>query len=86
MLVHLPGNGGEPTLVSLPRDSYVPIPGHGSNKINASYSIGGPKLLIDTVEQVTGLHVDGYVEIGFGGFAVGGRQPRRRRHVPEERR
>jgi LCP family protein required for cell wall assembly len=69
MLVHLPAGGGEPTLVSLPRDSYVPIPGHGSNKINASYSIGGPKLLIDTIEQVSGLHVDGYVEIGFGGFA-----------------
>ena len=69
MLVHLPAGGGEPTLVSLPRDSYVPVPGHGSNKINASYSIGGPKLLIDTIEQVSGLHVDGYVEIGFGGFA-----------------
>ena len=36
MLVHLPAGGGEPTLVSLPRDSYVPIPGHGSNKINAA--------------------------------------------------
>ena len=69
MLVHLPAGGGEPTLVSLPRDSYVPIPGHGSNKINASYSIGGPRLLIGTIEQVSGLHVDGYVEIGFGGFA-----------------
>ncbi len=69
MLVHLPAGGGEPTLVSLPRDSYVPIPGHGSNKINASYSIGGPRLLIGTIEQVTGLHVDGYVEVGFGGFA-----------------
>jgi len=69
MLVHLPAGGGEPTLVSLPRDSYVPIPGHGSNKINASYSFGGPKLLIDTIEQVSGLRVDGYVEIGFGGFA-----------------
>ena len=84
MLVHLPAGGGEPTLVSLPRDSYVPIPGHGSNKINASYSIGGPKLLIDTIEQVSGLHVDGYVEIGFGGFAsvvdsLGGVE-----HVPEE--
>ena len=69
MLVHVPESGGKPVMVSLPRDSYVPIPGHGSNKINAAYSIGGPKLLTDTVEQVTGIHVDGYIEIGLGGFA-----------------
>ena len=69
MLVHVPESGGKPVMVSLPRDSYVPIPGHGSNKINAAYSIGGPKLLTDTVEQVTGIHIDGYIEIGLGGFA-----------------
>jgi LCP family protein required for cell wall assembly len=69
ILVHVPQDGGKPVLVSIPRDSYVPIPGHGSNKINASFSIGGPKLLVHTVEQVTDLRIDGYVEIGFGGFA-----------------
>lgn len=69
ILVHVPAGGGKPALISLPRDSYVPIPGHGSNKINAAFSFGGPKLLVHTVEQVTDLHVDGYVEIGFGGFA-----------------
>ena len=69
ILVHVPQSGGKPVLVSIPRDSYVPIPGHGSNKINASFSIGGPKLLVHTVEQVTDLRLDGYVEIGFGGFA-----------------
>src|SRR5215218_8862612 len=68
MLLHVPESG--PTvLLSLPRDSYVPIPGHGRNKINAAFSFGGPKLLIQTVESVTGLRVDHYVEIGFGGFA-----------------
>ena len=56
-------------MVSIPRDSYVPIPGHGSNKINAAYAFGGAKLLTQTVEQVTGVHVDGYLEIGFAGFA-----------------
>jgi LCP family protein required for cell wall assembly len=66
--MHVPKSG--PTaLISLPRDSYVPIPGHGKNKINAAFSFGGPKLLIQTVEGVTGLRVDNYVEIGFGGFA-----------------
>jgi LCP family protein required for cell wall assembly len=69
MLVHVSDSGGKPVLVSIPRDSYVPIPGYGSNKINAAYSFGGAKLLTQTVEQVTGLHVDGYLEIGFGGFS-----------------
>ncbi|USQ75305.1 LCP family protein [Ornithinimicrobium cryptoxanthini] len=67
MLLHLP-DGGDPVLLSIPRDSYVEIPGQGSNKINAAYSIGGPKMLVDTVEQSTGLRIDGYLEIGFGGF------------------
>ena len=69
ILVHVPSGGGKPALISIPRDSYVPIPGHGSNKINAAFSLGGPKLLVQTVEQVTDLRIDGYVEIGFAGFA-----------------
>ena len=69
MLVHVSESGGKPVMVSLPRDSWVPIPGHGTNKINAAFSIGGPKLLTQTVENVTGVHIDGYVEIGLGGFA-----------------
>ncbi|WP_270886418.1 LCP family protein [Pedococcus sp. 5OH_020] len=69
ILVHVSQSGGKPALVSIPRDSYVPIPGHGSNKINAAFALGGPKLLVRTVEQVTDLHIDGYVEIGFAGFA-----------------
>jgi len=69
ILVHVPAGNGKPAMVSLPRDSYVPIPGHGKNKINAAYSLGGPRLLVETIEQVTNVRVDGYVEIGFGGFA-----------------
>jgi len=68
MLMHVPASGGPTALISLPRDSYVPIPGHGRNKINAAFSFGGPKLLTQTVENVTGLRVDSYVEIGFSGF------------------
>lgn len=68
MVLHLP-DSGSPTLVSLPRDSWVEVPGHRKNKINASYSLGGPKLLIETVEKATDLRIDGYMEIGFGGFA-----------------
>jgi LCP family protein required for cell wall assembly len=77
MLLHVPSNGTRPVLISLPRDSYVPIPGHGYNKINAAYSFGGPKLLAETVQNLTGLRIDHFMEIGFGGFvnvvnAVGG--------------
>jgi LCP family protein required for cell wall assembly len=67
MLVYVP-LVGKPALISVPRDSYVPIPGKGKNKINAAYAFGGPELLVHTVEQNTGLRVDSYVEIGFGGF------------------
>ncbi len=71
MLMHIPAltSGGEPTLVSLPRDSSVPVPGQGRLKLNTTFALGGPTLLVQTVETVTGVHVDHYAEIGFGGFA-----------------
>jgi len=68
MILHMP-DSGSPTLVSVPRDSWVPIPGHGSGKINASFTYGGGKLLVQTIENTTGLRIDDYMEIGFGGFA-----------------
>jgi LCP family protein required for cell wall assembly len=70
MLLHIPRGTGKPTLVSLPRDSYVPIPGRGRNKLNAAYAFGGPQLLAQTVEQVTGIRLDRYMEVGFDGFAT----------------
>jgi LCP family protein required for cell wall assembly len=70
MLLHVPSNGTRPTLVSLPRDSYVPIPGHGYNKLNAAYDFGGPKLLVQTVQNATGLPVNHYMGIGFGGLVT----------------
>jgi LCP family protein required for cell wall assembly len=63
MILHMGSNG--PVLISLPRDSYVPIPGFGHSKLNASYADGGPKLAVQTVETVTGLHIDHYMEIGY---------------------
>jgi LCP family protein required for cell wall assembly len=76
LLLHIPSSGPA-VLVSLPRDSYVAIPGFGMNKLNAAYSFGGPKLLAKTVQNVTGLRIDHYMGIGFGGLvnvvnAVGG--------------
>ena len=55
-------------LISIPRDSWVDIPGHGRSKINASYSWGGPSLLIQTVEQLTNVRIDHYVAIDFEGI------------------
>ena len=77
MVLHIPANGGRAVLISLPRDSWVKIPGYGFQKINAAYSFGGPRLLAETVQNATGLRIDHYMGIGFGGFvrvvdAVGG--------------
>ncbi|MGH3514495.1 MAG: LCP family protein, partial [Pseudonocardiaceae bacterium] len=69
--MHIPAltGNGQLTLVSLPRDSSVPLAGHGRVKLNTTFALGGPTLLVQTVENVTGVHVDHYAEIGFGGFA-----------------
>ncbi len=77
MLLHT--GSGPNLLMSVPRDSLVDIPGHGRTKINAAFAYGGPRLLIKTLEQDTGIRIDDYVEIGFAGFvnvvdAVGGIQ------------
>jgi LCP family protein required for cell wall assembly len=71
LLIHVPGFGsGTPTtMVSIPRDSYVEIPGHGEDKINAAFVIGGAALLAQTVELATGMRLDHYAEVGFDGFA-----------------
>jgi LCP family protein required for cell wall assembly len=68
MLLHL--GSGRPVLLSIPRDSYVEIPGHGWNKMNAALAFGGANLLIQTVENATGLKIDHYMGIGFGGLVA----------------
>jgi LCP family protein required for cell wall assembly len=55
-------------VLSFPRDSYVNIPGHGTNKINAAMAFGGPRLLVATFEQLTGLTVDYYALTSFDGL------------------
>jgi LCP family protein required for cell wall assembly len=77
MLVHLSADEGAAYTLSIPRDSWVPIPGHRSAKINAAFSWGGPSLLVQTVEQLTGTRVDHFGVIDWHGFrsltdAVGG--------------
>ena len=64
-----PGKGV--ALMSLPRDLKVSIPGHGTDKINVAYTLGGPKLMIRTVKQLTGLAINHYVDVSFRGFSQG---------------
>lgn len=77
MIAHIPATRDKVYIISFPRDMYVPIPGHGSNKINAAYSFGGAALTVQTLEQLVNLRMDHVVTIDFDGFvglttAVGG--------------
>ncbi|AIE82624.1 LCP family protein [Actinotignum schaalii] len=66
MLLHVPESGA-PALVSLPRDSYVNVPGEGEQKLNSSFALGGPRLLVETVEELSGMTVDHYIQISMAG-------------------
>ena len=68
MIIHVPADHSSVSVVSLPRDSWVNIPGHGMNKINAAFGLGGPKLMVRTVEADTGLTINDYIEVDFLGF------------------
>ena len=68
MLVRLNPHKEATAIMSLPRDLKVNIPGHGVDKINASYEIGGPKLTVDTVKQLTGLPINHVINVTFKGF------------------
>jgi polyisoprenyl-teichoic acid--peptidoglycan teichoic acid transferase len=56
------------TLVGIPRDSWVDIPGHGMSKVNAALGYGGPDLMVQTIESVTGVHIDYWAITTFWGF------------------
>ena len=55
-------------MTSMMRDMYVQIPGHSDAKLNAAYSSGGAKLLVETIEQNLQVKIDGYVKVGFESF------------------
>ncbi len=89
MLMHLPADGKKATVISFPRDSYVAIPGHDMNKLNAAYpegiqdahgdKAGGARLLVQTIQNLTGLTIDHFVQVDLLGFyrisnAIGGVQ------------
>jgi LCP family protein required for cell wall assembly len=68
MVVHVSADRRSVQVISLPRDSWVRIPGFGMNKINAAIGLGGPTLMVRTVRQATGLEINDFVEVNFLGF------------------
>jgi LCP family protein required for cell wall assembly len=82
ILAHIPADGSAAAFVSIPRDLYVPIPGHGEAKLNSAYGRGyndaegsdadrsaaGARLLIQTISGVTGVQIDHYAEVNLLGF------------------
>ena len=68
ILLHIYAGSKHAVLISFPRDLRVNIPGHGINKINAAYPLGGANLMIKTVSQLTGLDINHYVEVNFASF------------------
>lgn len=70
MLARLDGANRTVSLLSIPRDSRVPVQGHGLDKISHANAYGGPALAIKTVKDYTGLPVNHYLELDFTGFAA----------------
>ena len=68
MLLRLDPSKGATAVMSIPRDLKVTIPGHGTSKINDSYSFGGPALTVRTVRQLLGIPINHVVNVNFGGF------------------
>ncbi|MEU8248231.1 LCP family protein [Nonomuraea sp. NPDC048916] len=68
MVIHLSEDHTRVTVVSLPRDTWTTIPGQGEHKINSAYQFGGPKLAVQTVQHVTGLRINRYIEVNVLGF------------------
>jgi LCP family protein required for cell wall assembly len=54
-------------MLAVPRDTLVEIPGIGQDKVNAAFAIGGPELAAETLEGLTGLPIENYVVLDFGG-------------------
>ena len=68
MIMQISGDKKDVSVMSIPRDSWVDIPGHGEGKINAAYSYGGPSLTIQTVENLTGIRISHFVIADFESF------------------
>jgi polyisoprenyl-teichoic acid--peptidoglycan teichoic acid transferase len=67
-LIEIDPQGRRAVIIGIPRDSYVAIPGHGTNKINAAMGMGGPPLLVQTIEQLSGVRIQYFAMTSFWGL------------------
>lgn len=77
MMLHIDSDRRGASVISIPRDSWVDVPGHGANKINAAFSFGGPALAVQTIERLSDIRIDHLAVIDWHGFeqltdAIGG--------------
>lgn len=77
VLAHVSEDRSKVYLIHFPRDIWVDIPGHGQAKLNAAYAFGGAPLLVETMQNLLGVHIDHVAKTDFEGFkamtdAVGG--------------
>ena len=68
IIFHINLDSGKGTVVTVPRDTWVNIPGHKEGKINGAHAIGGNELTVQTIEEFSGLTIDGYIITDFDGF------------------
>ncbi|MEH7108079.1 LCP family protein [Bacillus sp. JJ1764] len=69
MIAHYDQDTHQPRLISIMRDTYVEIPGHGKQKINAAYAYGGPELLRQTIKENFDIDINYYAVVDFEGFS-----------------
>lgn len=69
MIVHIPENREDVYVMSMVRDLWVEIPGHGERKVNAALNLGGYALVVDTMEELIGVRIDNVVSVDFEGFS-----------------
>ncbi|HEV6954690.1 MAG TPA: LCP family protein [Promicromonospora sp.] len=70
ILLHVSADRTSAAAISIPRDSWVDVPGYGKAKINAAFSYGGPALMIETVENLTGVRIDHFAVADFESFTT----------------
>lgn len=68
MILRVDPTSTRAALLSLPRDLWVPIPGHGNGRINEAIELGGPELLVDTIQSYLGIPINHYAQVDFHGF------------------
>lgn len=70
LVVHVDSDGRDAQVISVPRDSYVQVPGYGKTKLNAAFSYGGPGLLLRTLEDLLDHRIDHVAAIDIAGFGA----------------